>query len=87
THIPEYVEVDIEGAAVGTQIHASDLKLPKGTTLAADADLLLVNITAASTAEEVEAELSEAEAEAGIERDEPEEDAAESASENGDAEE
>ncbi|MDP3891896.1 50S ribosomal protein L25/general stress protein Ctc, partial [Nocardioides sp.] len=32
THIPEYVEVDIEGAAVGTQIHASDLKLPKGTT-------------------------------------------------------
>lgn len=86
THIPEFVEVDIEGAEVGTQIHASDLKLPKGTTLSADADLLLVNITAASTAEEVEAELSEAEAEVGIEREEPEV-VADTADEGGDSEE
>ena len=72
THIPESIEVDIEGAEVGTQIHASDLKLPSGSSLLTDGDMLIVNITNAPTAEEVEAELEEAEAEAGIERDESE---------------
>ena len=41
THIPEFIEVDIEGAVAGTQIHASDLKLPAGQHPAArrrDAD-------------------------------------------------
>ena len=76
THIPESIEVDIEGAEVGTQIHASDLTLPKGTTLLTDAETLIVNITNAPTAEEVEAELEEAEAEAGIEREESTEEAA-----------
>ena len=46
---------------------------PQGSTLLADDDTLIVNITHAPTAEEVEAELAEAEAEVGIERDEPEE--------------
>ena len=72
THIPEYVEIDIEGAAVGTQIFAKDLKLPSGSTILADDDTLIVNVTHAPTAEEVEAELEEAEAEVGIEREEPE---------------
>ena len=31
THIPEYIEVSIEGAPVGTQIHARDLTLPEGS--------------------------------------------------------
>ncbi len=70
THIPEYVEIDIEGAAVGTQIFAKDLKLPKGSTVLADDEMLIVNVTHAPTAEEVEAELEEAEAEVGIEREE-----------------
>src|SRR5690349_6168953 len=47
THIPESVEVDIEGAEVGTQIHASDLKLPSGSTLLTDPEALIVNITSA----------------------------------------
>ena len=82
THIPEYVEIDIEGLEAGTQIHASDLKLPAGSTLLLDADALIVNITDAPTTEEIEAELAEAEADAGIERDESESDAdAEGASE------
>ena len=81
THIPEYIEVDIEGAEVGTQIHASDLVLPKGSTLLTDPETLVVNITNAPTAEEVEAELEEAEAEAGIERDESDAEAAEAAAE------
>jgi large subunit ribosomal protein L25 len=79
THIPEYIEVDIEGAEAGTQIHASDLKLPSGSTLLLDAEALVVNITEAPTAEQLEAELEEAEAEAGIEREESEAEAAEGA--------
>jgi large subunit ribosomal protein L25 len=85
THIPEYIEVDIEGAEVGTQIHASDLVLPKGSTLLTDPETLVVNITNAPTAEEVEAELEEAEAEAGIERDESDAEAAEAAAEGDEA--
>ncbi len=75
THIPEYIEIDIEGAEAGTQIHASDLKLPSGSTLLLDADALIVNITEAPTVEMMEAELEEAEAEAGIEREESDEEA------------
>ncbi|WP_248580512.1 50S ribosomal protein L25/general stress protein Ctc [Nocardioides sp. InS609-2] len=66
THIPEQIEVDIEGAAIGTQIHASDLRLPEGTTLLTDPETLVINITQQVTAEALEAELEEAEAEAGI---------------------
>ncbi len=76
THLPDSVEVSVEGLPVGAQIHAGDLELPQGTTLAVDADILVVNVVAAPTAEEVEAELAEAEAEAGIERDESDEEAA-----------
>jgi large subunit ribosomal protein L25 len=57
THIPESIEVDIEGAEVGTQIHASDLVLPSGTTLLLDPEALVVNITNAPTEEQLEADL------------------------------
>ena len=70
THIPEFIEVSIEGADVGTQFHASDLVLPTGSLLLSDDDMMVVNVTHAPTAEEVEAELEEAEAEVGIEREE-----------------
>lgn len=79
TAIPESLEVSVEGLEVGAQVLASDLTLPEGSTLVVDDDLLIVNVTAAPTAEEVEAELEEAEAEAGIERDESDEEAAEAA--------
>ena len=81
THIPEYIEVSIEGAEVGTQILASQLDLPSGSTLLTDDETLIVNVTNAPTEEEIEAELEEAEAEAGIERDESDEEAAEAAEE------
>ncbi|MEU8221887.1 50S ribosomal protein L25/general stress protein Ctc [Kribbella sp. NPDC048915] len=71
THIPESITVSIEGLEIGSQIHASDLQLPAGSTLAIDPETLIVNVTAQPTAEQVEGELAEAEAEAGIERDEP----------------
>jgi large subunit ribosomal protein L25 len=72
THIPDGVTVSVEGLDVGAQIHASDLNLPSGTTLAIEPDTLIINVTAAQTAEQVDADLAEAEADAGIERDEPE---------------
>jgi large subunit ribosomal protein L25 len=72
THIPESIEVSIEGAEVGTQILAKDLVLPSGSTLAVDEEHLIINIVAAPTQAEVEAELAEAEAEAGIEHEQPE---------------
>ncbi len=84
THIPEFIEVDIEGAGVGTQIMASDLVLPSGSTLLTDPDTLIVNITASQSAEAFEAEMLGAEAEAGIEHDAPDE---ETASADGDADE
>jgi large subunit ribosomal protein L25 len=49
--IPEQIEVSIEGVEVGTQIHAGDLTLPANTTLRGDADLLIVNVVAASEAD------------------------------------
>jgi len=76
THIPEYVEVSIEGLNVGDQILAKDLTVPSGSTVLLDDEHLIVNVTHAPTAEEVEEELAEAEAEAGIEREESEEEAA-----------
>ncbi len=71
THIPEYFEVSVQGAAIGTQIHAKDLDLPSGTTLLADDELLIVNVTQQISAEALEAELEDAEADAGIEHDVP----------------
>jgi large subunit ribosomal protein L25 len=79
TAIPERIEISVEGAAIGTQIHASDLVLPEGTTLLTDPDVLMVNVTQAQTAEQLEAELAEAEAEAGIVHEESDEAAAEAA--------
>lgn len=71
THIPEQIEVSIEGAEVGTQITAAELELPKGSTLVSDGEQLIVNVTQAVSAEALEAELAEAEAEAGIEHEAP----------------
>ena len=54
THLPTAVEVDIEGRSAGEHIHASDLVLPKGSLLLADADALVVHISEAIEAPEAE---------------------------------
>ncbi|MEU6999633.1 50S ribosomal protein L25/general stress protein Ctc [Nonomuraea sp. NPDC046570] len=66
THIPTGVEVDVEGMEVGTSITAGDLKLPKGAVLAADPELLVLQVSAkqVEVAEE-EGEAAEGEAAAG----------------------
>ena len=68
--IPESLTVDIEGAEAGTQFLAGDVALPNGATLITDPEALVVAVQLAPTAEEVEAETEEAEAEAGVTRDE-----------------
>jgi len=68
THIPQQIVVSVEDLPPGTQILARDLQLPAGSTVVdLDPDTLIVNITNAPTVEAMEAELAEAEAEAGIE--------------------
>jgi large subunit ribosomal protein L25 len=43
--IPQYLEVDVSQLDIGTSLHITDIKLPKGVkTLARDADLTLVTI-------------------------------------------
>ena len=73
-----------ENTTVSLEAEASDLVLPEGSLLLSDDEMMIVNVTHAPTAEEVEAELEEAEAEVGIERDESDEQIAEAAAE-GDA--
>jgi large subunit ribosomal protein L25 len=57
TNIPPSIEVDIEGLEVGAAVHAGDLKLPAGASLAEEADALVLHIIAAPTAEQLEADL------------------------------
>ncbi|MQA86939.1 MAG: 50S ribosomal protein L25/general stress protein Ctc [Streptosporangiales bacterium] len=68
TRIPEAIEVDIEGMEVGASVHAGDLKLPGGATLVTDPEALVLHVLPRPTAEQIEAELAEAEEAAGIER-------------------
>jgi large subunit ribosomal protein L25 len=77
THLPEGIEVSVEGLEAGTSITAADVTLPSGVSLATDAAHIVVHIGAAPTAAQAEAELEAAEAEAGIEKDAPEAEATE----------
>ncbi|MBF6047615.1 50S ribosomal protein L25/general stress protein Ctc [Streptomyces sp. NRRL B-1677] len=64
THIPEGVTISIEGLEAGHTIHAKDIPLPRGTSLAVDGEDAVLQIVAAQTepVEEEEAEEEEAEA-------------------------
>lgn len=57
--IPEDFEIDIEGAEVGTQITAGDIKLPAGVSLVTDPELLIINVGEAPTQDDLEAELDQ----------------------------
>lgn len=79
TSIPEHVVVSIEGLEAGTQVLASQLSLPEGASLVTDGEVLVVNVTQQISAEALDAELAEAEAEAGIEHEPSDAEAAEAA--------
>ena len=56
TNIPREIEVDVEGLELGDAVHASDLKLPEGTTLQVEPDTLVLHVIAQQQAEEPETE-------------------------------
>lgn len=51
THLPDGVDVDVEGMEVGTAVHAKDIALPSGTTLVTDPEALVLQVTAQQTAD------------------------------------
>ncbi|MFC7326694.1 50S ribosomal protein L25/general stress protein Ctc [Marinactinospora rubrisoli] len=68
THIPEGVEVDVEGVEIGAHVTAGQLKLPAGTALVTDAETIVLTVAAervSAEAEEEAAEPAEATAETG----------------------
>lgn len=66
THLPTEIEVSVEGLEIGSHITAGDLKLPSGSSLAGDAEQVLLLIQEAPTAAELEATEEGAEGE-GVE--------------------
>jgi large subunit ribosomal protein L25 len=66
TRLPDHLEASIEGLEAGSHVTAADVKLPSGVELSADAELIIAVVSAAPTAEQMEAE-------AGIVPEEPEE--------------
>ncbi|MYW69188.1 50S ribosomal protein L25/general stress protein Ctc [Streptomyces sp. SID8379] len=51
THIPESVTVSIAGLDAGDAVYAKDITLPAGTTLATDADAVVLQVLAAQAEE------------------------------------
>ncbi len=79
THIPEHILLSVEGLEEGTHITAADLTLPRGATLVADPETLIVAISVPSAALAAEADIAEADAAVAAEQSE------ESAEEAGEA--
>ena len=57
TNIPAAVVVSVEDAEVGTMFHAGDIALPEGAELIDEADVLVVNVSAQISQEELDADL------------------------------
>ena len=60
THIPQGIDVDVEGMELGQAVYASDLKLPVGVSLQIEPDTLILHVMAQQTAEEAGEETAEA---------------------------
>lgn len=56
-NIPEEFEVSVDGAEIGTRVLAGEVSLPSGVELHTDAEQLVVNVGAAPTEEDLEAEM------------------------------
>lgn len=70
-HVPEQVEVDVEGAEDGFQVFAGDVTLPQGSELVNDAEILVASVALPRVEEEDE------ETEEGAEQESSEESAEE----------
>jgi large subunit ribosomal protein L25 len=62
THIPESIEVSVEGLEDGTHITAADLQLPQGASLQADPETLIVAVSIPSAGIAAEEEIAAADA-------------------------
>jgi large subunit ribosomal protein L25 len=49
TNIPQGIDVDVEGMEIGSAVHASDLKLPRGVSLQVDPETLVLHVVARQT--------------------------------------
>jgi large subunit ribosomal protein L25 len=81
--IPDSLTVSVQDAKVGTQVQAGAVPLPDGVNLRSDAELLVVNVVAAPTADDMEGEV-DAEG-AGVVEDEPETPAAQTEGDSSDS--
>ena len=72
THLPDGIDVDVEGMEIGAAMYAKDLPLPEGATLQTDPEALVLHVLAAPTAEQIEAELGEAAPEGAVAPEVPE---------------
>ena len=59
THIPESVTVNVDGFTEGTQVRASDIALPDGSTLVSVAEMLILTVQQPPKAEEAAPAASE----------------------------
>lgn len=59
TNIPPGIDINVEGMGIGDAMHAGDLELPTGSTLAVEPEVLVLHVIAAPTAAQIEAELGE----------------------------
>jgi large subunit ribosomal protein L25 len=59
TNIPQAIDIDVEGMEIGSMVHAGDLVLPRGVSLQADPEVLVLHVAAQSAAEVAEAEAPE----------------------------
>ena len=57
TKLPDSIEVSIEGREVGEHLYAADVTLPEGVELISDGELLIVNVSAQLSEEQLEAEI------------------------------
>ncbi len=60
THIPQGIDVDVTGMQIGQAVHAGELTLPPGVSLAVEPDILVLHVTQPAAAEEPAAEAAAA---------------------------
>jgi large subunit ribosomal protein L25 len=59
-HLPDHLDVSIEGLEAGSQITAGDVTLPEGSELAVDPATTIAIVSTAQTAEQLEGDTGEA---------------------------
>ncbi len=63
-NLPERLEASLDGLDAGAKVIAADVKLPAGVELVADSEQIIAVVSVAPTAEQLEGEIPEEEAEA-----------------------